>query len=69
MPFSKPIDFWFDFASPYGYFMSEKIDEVAARHGRSVRWRPVLLFAVLRALDLPAPLGSTVKRDYLLHDF
>lgn len=66
---AAPIDFWFDFASPYGYFMSEKIAAVAARHRRRVRWRPVLLFAVLRALDLPAPLGPTVKRDYMLQDF
>ncbi|GAC1602701.1 MAG: 2-hydroxychromene-2-carboxylate isomerase [Ramlibacter sp.] len=63
------IDFWFDFASPYGYFMSEKIDALAARHGRRVRWRPVLLFAVLRALELPAPLGHALKRSYMQRDF
>ena len=62
------IDFWFDFASPYGYLMSEKIEAVVAHHGRTIRWRPVLLFAVLRALDLPAPLGPAVKRDYVLSD-
>jgi len=66
---STPVDFWFDFASPYGYFMAEKIDAVVARHGRRVRWRPVILFAVLRALDLPAPMGSEVKREYMWHDF
>ena len=69
MTAAAPIDFWFDFASPYGYFMSEKIEAVAARHGRSVRWRPVRLFAVLRALELPAPLGAAVKRDYMMKDF
>jgi 2-hydroxychromene-2-carboxylate isomerase len=63
------IDFWFDFASPYGYFMSERIDALAAQHGRRVRWRPVLLFAVLRALELPAPLANAVKRDYMQRDF
>ncbi|CAN5919182.1 2-hydroxychromene-2-carboxylate isomerase [soil metagenome] len=66
---ATPIDFWFDFASPYGYFMSEKIDALASRHGRSVRWRPVLLFAVLRVLELPAPLGNDIKRDYMRRDF
>jgi 2-hydroxychromene-2-carboxylate isomerase len=63
------IDFWFDFASPYGYFMSETIDALAAQHGRRVRWRPVLLFAVLRTLELPAPLENAVKRDYMQRDF
>ncbi len=69
MTAAAPIDFWFDFASPYGYLMAEKIDALAERHGRAVRWRPVLLFAVLRALSLPAPLESAVKRDYMLRDF
>ncbi|RZL92597.1 MAG: 2-hydroxychromene-2-carboxylate isomerase [Variovorax sp.] len=63
------IDFWFDFASPYGYFMSEKIEALAAQYRRRVRWRPVLLFAVLRRLELPAPLENAVKRDYMQRDF
>jgi 2-hydroxychromene-2-carboxylate isomerase len=66
---AAPIDFWFDFASPYAYLLSEKIGRLAARHRRVVRWRPVLLFAVLRALDLPAPLAHPFKRAYMLHDF
>ena len=32
---SAPLDFWFDFASPYGYLASTQIDDIAARHGRS----------------------------------
>ncbi len=65
----QPIDFYFDFASPYGYFMSEKIDALAAQHGRIVNWHPILLFAALRALGLPAPLEHPVKRDYMTADF
>ena len=64
-----PIDFYFDFASPYGYFMSEKIDALAAEHGRSVRWRPILLFAALRALGLPPPFEHPVKLEYVTADF
>ena len=64
-----PIDFWFDFASPYGFLMGERIDALAAAHGRTVRWRPLLLFAVLRQLELPAPMGHPAKRDYMLLDF
>jgi 2-hydroxychromene-2-carboxylate isomerase len=65
----QAIDFYFDFASPYSYFMSEKIDALAAAHGRSVTWRPILLFAALRALGLPAPMEHPVKRDYMTADF
>lgn len=64
-----PIDFYFDFASPYGYFMSEKINALAKRHGRSVTWRPILLFAVLRSLGLPPPFEHPVKLEYITADF
>jgi len=63
------IDFYFDFASPYGYFMSEKIDALGARHGRSVTWRPILLFAALRALGLPPPFEHPAKLEYTTADF
>ena len=65
----QPIDFYFDFASPYGYFMSEKIDALARQHGRIVTWRPILLFAALRSLGLPAPFEHPVKLEYITADF
>ena len=65
----QPIDFYFDFASPYGYFMSEKIGAMAAQHGRTVTWRPILLFAALRSLGLPAPFEHPVKLEYITADF
>ena len=36
-----PLEFYFDFSSPYGYLAAEKIDELAAKFGRKVKWRPV----------------------------
>lgn len=65
----QPVDFYFDFASPYGYFMSEKINAVAARYGRTVTWRPILLFAALRALGLPPPFEHPIKLEYITADF
>ena len=38
----QPVDFYFDFISPYAYIGSTQIEKVAARHGRTVNWRPVL---------------------------
>jgi len=35
---NAPLDFWFDFSSPYGYLLSARIDALAARHGRKARW-------------------------------
>ena len=65
-----PIDFYFDFSSPYGYIAAEKIDALAAKHGRSVTWRPMLLGAAFKltgATPLPSiPIkGEYAKRDFL----
>lgn len=65
-----PIDFYFDFSSPYGYFASELIEDVAARHGRSVTWHPILLGVLFKQTGM-APLteiplkGAYSKRDFV----
>ena len=67
---SEPIDFWFDFSSPYGYLLSERIDEVAARFGRKVRWHPILLGVVFKATgSAPLTLQNPAKAAYSLLDF
>ncbi|NBR28932.1 MAG: 2-hydroxychromene-2-carboxylate isomerase, partial [Betaproteobacteria bacterium] len=45
---AQPIDFYFDYSSPYGYIAALKIDDLAARYGRSVIWKPILLGAVFK---------------------
>jgi 2-hydroxychromene-2-carboxylate isomerase len=65
---TNPIDFYFDYSSPYGHIAAMKIDELAARHGRTVNWKPILLGAVFKvtgAQPLPTlPLkGDYAKRD------
>jgi 2-hydroxychromene-2-carboxylate isomerase len=63
-----PVDFYFDFSSPYGYFASHKIDALAAKHGREVRWRPFLLGVAFKTTG-GAPLPSIpVKGPYHLRD-
>lgn len=64
-----PIDFWFDFTSPYSYVASAWIDDLAARHGRAVRRHAILLGATMQAAELKAPTAHPIKRDYALRDF
>ena len=65
----QPIDFYFDFSSPYGYLASEKIDDLAARHNRKVRWQPILLGVIFKRTG-GAPLTTLpLKGEYSLHDF
>lgn len=65
-----PIDFYFDFSSPYGYLLSERIDAVAAKYGRKVRWHPILLGVVFKANgSAPLTLQHPAKATYWLRDF
>ena len=65
---ANPLDFYFDFSSPYGYFAATRIDEIAARHGREVSWRPMLLGAVFKITGgQPLP-TIPLKGSYAAHD-
>src|ERR1700687_2416495 len=65
---SSSIDFYFDFSSPYGYLASEKIEAMAARHGRGVDWHPVLLGIIFKQTGA-APLPMVpLKGDYSRRD-
>ncbi|HTY98631.1 MAG TPA: 2-hydroxychromene-2-carboxylate isomerase [Rhodocyclaceae bacterium] len=66
---AEPIDFYFDFTSPYSYLASERIDDVAARYGRRVKWRPVLLGAVFKELGTVSLVKQPDKADYSVRDF
>ncbi|HET7863729.1 MAG TPA: 2-hydroxychromene-2-carboxylate isomerase [Burkholderiaceae bacterium] len=65
----RPIDFYFDFSSPYSYIASEWVDALAARHGRTVQWHAVLLGATFQAAGLKPPVEYPLKREYVLLDF
>jgi 2-hydroxychromene-2-carboxylate isomerase len=69
LPMKPPIDFFFDFSSPYSYIASEWIEALAARHGRTVHWHAILLGATFAAAELKSPVSYPLKREYSLHDF
>ncbi|HAA92932.1 MAG TPA: 2-hydroxychromene-2-carboxylate isomerase [Rhodospirillaceae bacterium] len=64
----KPIEFYFEFASPYGYFASVKIDGIAAKYGRTVQWRPIMLGAALQATGSQPNVLVPIKGDYFKND-
>ena len=62
------IDFYFDYSSPYGYFGAMKIDGLAARHGRGVNWKPILLGAVFKVTGAQPLPTLPLKGAYALRD-
>src|SRR5450755_3088462 len=65
---SAQIDFYFDFSSPYGYLASEKIEALAAKHGRTVKWRPVLLGVIFKQTGATPLTMVPLKGDYSKRD-
>ncbi len=64
-----PIAFYFDLLSPFGYIASTQIDALAARYGRSVDWRPVLVGVTVMKVMGMKPLGEyPLKGPYLIRD-
>jgi 2-hydroxychromene-2-carboxylate isomerase len=65
---AKPIDFYFDFSSPYGYLASTRVEDIAARHGRAVTWRPILLGALFKITGGQPLTTVPLKGSYAKHD-
>jgi 2-hydroxychromene-2-carboxylate isomerase len=64
-----PIEFYFEFSSPYGYIASELADDLGQRTGRPMNWRPILLGPVFKATG-QAPLTEIpLKGEYSKRDF
>ena len=67
---TTPLDFHFDFVSPYGYFAAEQVAALGQRLGRPVRFRPFHMRAVMKEhlgvtqalADLPLK-GDYIRRD------
>jgi 2-hydroxychromene-2-carboxylate isomerase len=66
---SKSIEFYFDFTSPYGYLAAQKIEALAAKHGRTVDWRPYLLGAAFKVSGASPPMSMPLKGSYMRRDF
>lgn len=64
-----PIEFYFDFSSPYGYLASTRINALAAHHQRRVTWRPVLLGPMFKAAGTAPLMHVPLKGPYSVRDF
>ena len=61
---AAPIEFWFDFSSPFGYLASTRIEALAAKYKRETIWRPFLLGAVYKVNGVVPTPNVPLKGDY-----
>jgi 2-hydroxychromene-2-carboxylate isomerase len=64
-----PLRFYFDFTSTFSYIAVHRVDELAARHGRTVDWRAISLGHLFKAQGITAPPLIPAKFKYLALDF
>lgn len=67
---SDPIEFFFEYVSPYAYIAAKQIEEVGKRHGVEVIWRPLSLGHVWKAIGATSvgPNALPQKSQYILMD-
>lgn len=65
---AAPIEFYFEFASPYGYLASTQVEAIAARHGREVFWHPIMLGAAFKLTGAQPLIHTPLKGDYMMRD-
>jgi len=67
--FRPPLDFYFDFISPFGYFASLRVDALAQCCQRQAHWHGMLVgVSVLKVMGLPPIPSIPLKGAYTLHD-
>ena len=68
MTTSKAIDFYFDFACPYAYLASTRLQELSAHTKSPIRLKPVLLGGIFRALEQPQNMSTTLNPAKARHN-
>lgn len=65
---SAAVDFYFEFASPYGYLASLEIEGLAAKYGRSVNWRAFMLGAIFKITKSAPMMTIPMKGEHMYLD-
>ena len=63
-----PVEFYFDFSSPYGYLAAECIDAIVAKHGRDVAWFPYLMGVAMKVTGSNPVVNRPMMGEYSRRD-
>lgn len=65
---SKTVEFFFDLGSPASYLAWTQLPALCARHGATLRYRPMLLGGVFQATGNASPAMIPAKGRYMFTD-
>jgi 2-hydroxychromene-2-carboxylate isomerase len=66
---TAPVDFYFEFSSPYGYIASQLANALEQRIGRPLAWHPFLLGPVFKMTGGAPLVDIPLKGAYSVRDF
>ncbi|WP_069185933.1 2-hydroxychromene-2-carboxylate isomerase [Candidatus Terasakiella magnetica] len=66
---ANPIEFYFEFGSPYGYFAAQEIDAIGQEFDREVIWKPFMLGSAFKATQSMPLMNVPLKGPYCVHDW
>lgn len=66
---ASEIEFWIALTSPSSYFASLRIDDIGAKHGVPVRWRPFNIRQALEVEGIKPNVMYERKGNYTRHDW
>src|SRR5436190_122098 len=64
-----PVDFYFEFSSPYGYIATEIAEDAEKRLDRPMTWRPLLLGPIFKITGQQPLVAVPMKGEYSKRDF
>jgi len=64
----KRVEFFYDYASTYSYLAHRAIEELAARRGAELVFKPMVLGFVFKATGNAMPAAVPAKAAYMVHD-
>lgn len=66
---SGPIEFFFEFGSPYGYFAAQEMDVLGMEFGRDVIWKPFMLGPAFKHTGSRPFMDVPLKGPYCVGDW
>ena len=64
----KSLDFYFDFISPYSYFVHKEIIKIEKKNSIKVRYKPILLGGLHNLHGIKAPAFIPAKAKHMIRD-
>ena len=65
---NKPVDFYFDFASPYSFLAHKQIIRIEEKENVKINYKPIFLGGLHKLAGITAPAYITSKAKFMIRD-